>query len=88
MGYKNNKKKEKKKQPVEHEQEKQPSAEKKEEKQKQVVVDEEDYIPIKTLTEHGIDAQTVKTLQDADIWNTLLLTNNKNLLSGVKGLPH
>ncbi|KAG2309484.1 hypothetical protein Bca52824_029232 [Brassica carinata] len=48
---------------------------------------EEDYIPIKTLTEYGLDGDTVKVLDKAEIWNSLLLRNDKKLLAGTKGLP-
>ncbi|WZY90888.1 hypothetical protein YC2023_047623 [Brassica napus] len=54
-------------------------------KQKQPVVYEEDYVPIKTLIDYGIDAETVKILGDAKIWNSLLI-KNKELLAGVDGL--
>ncbi|KAL0896530.1 hypothetical protein Bca101_080491 [Brassica carinata] len=48
---------------------------------------EEDYIPIKTLTEYGLDGDTVKVLDKAEICNSLLLRNDKKLLAGTKGLP-
>ncbi|CAN6844616.1 unnamed protein product [Brassica oleracea] len=55
-------------------------------KHKQPVVYKEDYVPIKTLIDYGIDAETVKILGDAKIWNSLLIKNNKELLAGVEGL--
>ncbi|KAJ0259345.1 hypothetical protein HA466_0057150 [Hirschfeldia incana] len=43
------------------------------------------------VTKYDLDAETVKTLGDGDIWNNLLITNNitnsKKLLAGIKGLP-
>ncbi|CDY14792.1 BnaC04g47890D [Brassica napus] len=41
---------------------------------------------IKTLIDYGIDAETVKILGDAKIWNSLLIKNNNELLAGVEGL--
>ncbi|KAF3581490.1 hypothetical protein DY000_02035820 [Brassica cretica] len=55
-------------------------------KHKQPVVYKEDYVPIKTLIDYGIDAETVKILGDAKIWNSLLIKNNKELLAGVEDL--
>ncbi|KAG2309460.1 hypothetical protein Bca52824_029208 [Brassica carinata] len=38
------------------------------------------------VIDYGIDAETVKILGDAKIWNSLLIKNNKELLAGVEGL--
>ncbi|CAN6835907.1 unnamed protein product [Brassica oleracea] len=55
-------------------------------KHKQPVVHEEDYVPINSVIDYGIDAETVKILGDAKIWNSLLIKNNNELLAGVEGL--
>lgn len=38
------------------------------------------------VIDYCIDAETVKILGDAKIWNSLLIKNNKELLAGVDGL--